>query len=367
MNFTTNYDDILTLIEKIDPIKYGKTRNYIDGSVTKLSPYISRGVITTKQVAASVLAKGYRPFEIEYFLKELAWRDYFQQVWLHLKDDINKDIKQSQPNISNHLIPKNITDANTTITAVDSAINELYNTGYMHNHLRMYIASIACNVAKSHWLQPAQWMYYYLLDADWASNALSWQWVAGSFSNKKYLANQDNINKYCYTNQANTFLDVSYESIENIEVPDILKDLISFNLTTNFTASNSFVFDNNLPTYIYNFYNIDCNWNKKIRANRVLLLEPSFFKKYPVCNKTIQFTLDLAKNIKNIQVAVCEFDELFEDIDACKINFKEHPTNQHYKGIQHKRDWIFEDVTGYYPSFFSYWKKCEKHLHSFIN
>jgi deoxyribodipyrimidine photo-lyase len=63
----------------------------------------------------------------------------------------------------------------------------------------MYIASLACNVAQSQWRIPAKWMYYHLLDADWASNALSWQWVAGTNSNKKYFANQNNINKYCFT------------------------------------------------------------------------------------------------------------------------------------------------------------------------
>lgn len=65
--FTTDISEILDNIDKIDPVKYGKTRNYLDGAVTKLSPYISRGVISTKQVAASVLAKGYMPYEIENF------------------------------------------------------------------------------------------------------------------------------------------------------------------------------------------------------------------------------------------------------------------------------------------------------------
>lgn len=363
MSFTTNYDDVLSLLDKIDPIKYGKTRNYVDGAITRLSPYISRGVISTKQVAASVLARGYKPFEIESFLKELAWRDYFQQVWIAKNDEINSDLKQTQPNVKNNNISNAIIQANTSIEAVDKAINELKETGYMHNHLRMYVASIACNVAKSHWLQPARWMYYYLLDADWASNALSWQWVAGSFSSKKYFANQENINKYCYTNQTNTFLDVAYESIENINTPGVLQELTSLSLTTNFPVINSFVFDNILPTYIYNFYNLDCNWHKEIRANRVLLLEPSFFKEYPVCDTTIHFILDLAKNITNIQIAVGEFNEFFEGVEETKINYKEHPVNQHYKGIQHKRDWMFEEVEGYYPSFFTYWKKCEKYLH----
>lgn len=296
------------------------------------------------------------------FLKEPAWRDYFQQVWMALKDDINKDVKHHQPNCDNTKISSAIFSASTGIKAIDESINALYENGYMHNHLRMYVSSIACNIAKSHWLQPARWMYYYLLDADWASNALSWQWVAGSFSNKKYFANQDNINKYCNTNQKNTFLDVAYEEFESVATPDVLNEYVSLELKTNLPKTSSFVFDNNLPTYIYNFYNLDCNWDKSIRANRVLLLEPSFFQQYPVCDKTINFILELSKNISNIQVYVGEFNEAFDTVDINKINYKEHPTNQHYKGIEHKRDWMFEEVQGYYPSFFSYWKKCEKYL-----
>lgn len=362
--FVTQYNEIIEIIENINPIKYGKTRNYINGDVTKLSPYISRGIISTKQVAARVLAKGYKPYEIESLLKELAWRDYFQQVWIALKDDINKDIKQAQPQVSNHKISKNIINANTQVKAIDIAINNLMETGYMHNHNRMYVSSICCNIAKSHWLIPAKWMYYYLLDADWASNALSWQWVAGSFSSKKYYANQENINKYAYTNQSGTFLDVSYENFADIDIPNILNEYTDCYFETNLPTTNACVIDNNLPICVYNFYNLDCNWLKEIHANRVLLLEPSFFKQYPVCQKTIDFIIDLSKNINNIQIYVGEFAELFDELRLNNIHFKEHPTNSHYKGVEHKRDWMFEQVTGYYPSFFSYWKKCEKHLKS---
>ena len=362
MSFSTDYNSIIKKINAIDPIKYGKTRNYADGNVTKLSPYISRGIISTKQIDKTVLAKGYKPYEIESFLKELAWRDYFQQVWIAKGNEINSDIKQPQPSCTNHFISKAILNATIGIEAIDNGITELMNTGYMHNHMRMYVASIACNVAKSHWKIPAQWMYYYLLDADWASNALSWQWVAGSFSSKKYFANQENINKYWNTNQHETFLDVPYENFENIDTPDVLKDLSNFNLQTFLPKTETLVLDHSLPTYIYNFYNLDCNWFKEVNANRVLLLEPSFFKQYPVCERTIHFILDLSKNIVGLQVFVGEFEEAVITLDKNKIHFKEHPTNTHYKGIQHNRDWMFEEVKGYYPSFFSYWKKCEKYL-----
>lgn len=364
MLFPTNYQEIICKINAIDPLKYGHTRNYLNGAVTKLSPYISRGIISTKQVAQIVLSKGYQPYQIETFLKELAWRDYFQQVWINRGNDIDVDIKQPQPNYSNHQMPQNIFNASTGIKAIDKAISELKDTGYMHNHMRMYVASIACNTGKSHWYMPAKWMYYYLLDADWASNALSWQWVAGSFSHKKYFANQENINKYSAGDQRGTFLDFPYEHFENIDTPSVLKSLCHFDLKTTLPEQKELLLDPYIPTYLYNFYNLDCGWDANITANRILLLEPGFYTKYPVCNETIYFMLDLAKNIPNIQIYVGEFSDLLHKTAPSQIHYKEHPTSNHYSGILHKRSWMFEEVQGYFPSFFAYWKKCAQYLKS---
>ena len=359
MIFETDYKSIQERIESIDPLQYGKTRNYLNGAVTYLSPYISRGVISTRQIAQAVLAKGYHPSEIESFLKELAWRDYFQQVWIALGDEINDDVKNKQ-DCNHFLIPKQLVDASTGIEAIDKTINDLYQTGYMHNHSRMYVASIACNIAKSHWSLPAKWMYYHLLDADWASNALSWQWVAGAFSSKKYYANQENINKYCYSQQRGTILDKSYEDLAALDLSSSFEDLIELNLQTELPSSSELKLNNQLPTYIYNFYNLDCKWDSEIQANRILLLEPSFFSKYPISNRTIEFVINLSKNIEGIQIFTGSFDELLQHINPSNINYKEHPTNKHYKGIVHSREWMFENTVGYYPSFFSFWNKASK-------
>lgn len=174
------------------------------------------------------------------------------------------------------LFPKKLADAATGITAIDKCINDLYQTGYMHNHARMYVASLACNIAKSHWRSPARWMYYHLLDADWASNALSWQWVAGAFSSKKYYANQENINKYCSTNQSGTVLDKSYEDLALLDLSSSFDGTIDLILETHLPFNTELKINDNLPTYIYNFYNLDCKWDSEIHANRILLLEPAF-------------------------------------------------------------------------------------------
>ncbi|MFK7813338.1 MAG: FAD-binding domain-containing protein [Maribacter sp.] len=360
-SFPAEFDAILHRMDQIDPIKYGRTRNFVDGAVTYLAPYISRGVISTKTVLDHVLKKGYKPKSIEKFIQELAWRDYWQQVWIAKGGDINYDLKNKQFPVSNRGITNAIYTAKTGITAIDSAIQNLQHTGYMHNHERMYVASIACNISKSHWKTPAQWLYYHLLDADWASNALSWQWVAGANSHKKYYANQENINRYCHTQQKNTFLDVPYDKFEFLEVPETLREIVNPELLTMLPSQEPISIATEEPTFIYNFYNLDPNWKSDISGNRILLLEPSHFEAYPVSKKSIDFMLALSKNIGGIQLFVGEFDELITSYQLTNVHYKEHPLNTHYKGKESARDWMFT-VKGYYPSFFGFWKKCKKEL-----
>lgn len=357
--FTTDYQEILKKVEAIDPVAYGKTRNFLDGNVTYLSPYISRGVITTNYVLKCVIENGYKFYQVESFVKELLWRDYFQQVWMNKGDALNTDLKQMQVNVLHNQIPTAIVNAETGIEAIDTSIKKLYDNGYMHNHMRMYTAALICNIAQSHWLHPARWMYYHLLDADWASNACSWQWVAGAFSSKKYYANQENINKYSKTNQTKTYLDCPYEAFENIQIPVQLKDTSLVTLQTSLPNKLIPNIDSSLPTYIYTIYNLDPLWHKYQKANRILLLEPSHFEQYPISQKVLDFCILLSKNIADIQVFVGEFYELEKIQSVNNFVFKEHPTASHFRGKKEEREFITPEVSGYFPSFFSYWKKAE--------
>jgi len=360
--FPTDYNDIVEKTETIEVLRYGKTRNYIDGAVTRLSPYISRGVISTRYVLESVLSRNYDPKKIEKFIRELAWRDYWQQVWVEKGDEINTDLKQPQPDVINYEIPRAILYANTGIQAIDSSIREFYESGYLHNHVRMYIASLACNIGGSHWKNPARWMYYNLLDGDWASNALSWQWVAGANSHKKYYANQENINRFCYTRQKGSFLDVEYETLGNMNIPEELRETLVPSLKTNLPETKNPEIDHEKPVLLYNFYNMDPAWKKEEDANRILILEPSIFEKYPVSDKSINFVLKLGQNIPGLKVFTGEFNQLQKLCKNSEFVYKEHPLNRHYTGKKENRDWMFS-VKGYYRSFFAFWKKCSKELY----
>jgi deoxyribodipyrimidine photo-lyase len=364
--FPTDYKNIIERMNHIDPLQYSKTRNFINGAVTYLSPYISRGIISVKQVMETVLQKGYKPYQIEKFLQELAWREYYQRIWQHKQDDIWKDIKQPQPEVLHHQMIESIEFATTGIELIDEQIKRLYISGYMHNHIRMYTASMVCNMAKAHWLQPSKWMYYHLLDGDIASNNCSWQWVAAAFASKKYYFNQENVNKYSFSKQQNTYIDKSYEEIITMPVPENLKSTSNLLLQTKLPVTKPPSINTNKPTLIYNSYNLDLFWRKDEDVNRLLLFEPSHFEKYPVSEKVIQFAIDLSKNIHGIKIYTGEIADIIDiyknsNIFGGEIIYsKEHPAYTHYPGKKDSREWMFTEVSGYYNSFFSYWKKCEK-------
>jgi deoxyribodipyrimidine photo-lyase len=363
--FPTDFASVLQRIDQIDPARYGRTRNFMDGAVTRLSPYISRGVISTKQVFKTLITRGYRLDQMFKLVQELAWRDYWQQVWVHKGEAINEDLRHPQSGVENYKMPVALAKGSTGIRAMDEAVESFYETGYIHNHMRMYMASVACNIGKSHWKLPARWMYYHLLDGDWASNALSWQWVCGSNSNKKYLANQENINKFFHSDQKGTFLDRTYEDLATMEVPPELQETFIPDLSTPLPDTPVPDLDRNLPTLVYTSYNLDPGWRTELTANRVLLLEPSHFEHYPVSEKTLRFLLDLSANIPGIRVLVGEFETLATEVNG-EIYFKEHPLTTHYRGIQDPRDWMFP-VEGYFRSFFAFWKKCERFLPEFMD
>ena len=95
----------------------------------------------------------------------------------------------------------------------------LYATGYLHNHTRMWIASYVVHCRKVHWRAGADWLYAHLLDGDLASNHLSWQWVASTFSSKPYLFNAENVAKFAPMraraawDSSGTVIDQSYEAL----------------------------------------------------------------------------------------------------------------------------------------------------------
>jgi deoxyribodipyrimidine photo-lyase len=379
-------EKVQALLAAIDAKRYGKTRNYVSGSVSELGPYVSRGMISTRMVWAYLLARGHSFEEMFGFVQQLAWRDFFQRVWMGLGDGINGDIRRDQEGVKHTAVPAAIAAGTAGIDGIDVGIQRLVSSGNMHNHQRMYTAFLTCNLAGAHWKLPAQWMYAYLLDGDWGSNALSWQWVAGTFSNKKYIANQENINRYTNTQQRGTYLDVEYEQLAEDPVPEVLKptldaqEVLPFDDCTS-EALMAAVAEKGLPIWgainrpndhrivICNYYQLSAQFVASQSGSPILLLEPSVFEQYPIASHCVDFMLSLAAEIPHLQVFVGEFEELHAALHAAlqaggsvEVVYKEHPLNRHYRGTEIPRDWLAPEVEGTFSSFFSYWKKVEKSL-----
>lgn len=210
------------LLNRIKPISYGKTRNFLQGDVTHLSPYISRGLITSKQVFVKACQRVNHYAQGEKFFQELAWREYWQQIAKHQPQWLWQDAEPYktgwQASDYDDELPQDILQAQTNCACINAFIRLLLDTGYVHNHARMYLASHIVHWRRIKWQAGAKWFLYHLLDANIASNNLSWQWVASTLSHKPYIFNLDNVRKYAGTNidtsaKNNSTLNASYESL----------------------------------------------------------------------------------------------------------------------------------------------------------
>lgn len=143
----TDYDKIVAAVNEFDESKYAGTRNFIDGHVSRFSPYISRGCISTKMVFEAVVKRNPKAARGK-FVQELLWRDYFQRLLQARPDLFENGVQNPKPARRKSGLPKAVWNAKTGIIALDDAIQELYDTGYMHNHFRMYTAALCCNIAK---------------------------------------------------------------------------------------------------------------------------------------------------------------------------------------------------------------------------
>jgi deoxyribodipyrimidine photo-lyase len=183
---------------------YQNTRNSDLGpgdrsNVSALSPYIRHRLITEEEVLQTVLAK-HTPVAAEKFIQEVFWRTYFKghlesrpSIWNNYRATLqNLKVSGGLATAYNSAI-----SASTGIDCFDAWVSELIAHGYLHNHARMWFASIWIFTLRLPWALGADFMYRHLLDGDPASNTLSWRWVAGLHTKgKTYLARGDNIETY---------------------------------------------------------------------------------------------------------------------------------------------------------------------------
>lgn len=406
--FETNYEKIIERIKNINSYKYAASRNSLNGDVTYISPYLTHGVVSLPQVLKIISEHDSSKNGVhEKMIQELAWREYFHRVWQAREDagfDIFENVYKNEYaelesatqhksgipkaylDISKSTENKMETNSSTGIKSIDANIKNLVNYGYMHNHARMWTSMLSANIANYKWQDVSAWMYYYLLDGDMASNTFSWQWVAGTFSNKKYIANQENINKYDGKNrELGTYLDTDYENLYNAKLPGDMLNSVQFDLKTDFVKLEEkniesvvyFEFlkntiDKNKKTIFYHMWNMDPTWYEAEYVNRVLVIEKSILEAFPMSTKRIDFVLDLAQNMSDkyadFNIVFIEDDASFEKlltlINISNSFYKDYPLCNHWLDVYNiasvDRDWMYPVYTWKSGGFMNFWNKVYK-------
>ena len=208
----------LKKLNSIDAVAYNRNRNFLNGAVTHLSPYLRHGCLTLNESFNSVKTRF--GVDAEKLLFEFAWRDYWRQVWFAEGNKIYSEMEPPKVAIGHAPLSDYITQGKTGLPCMDDFVKDLHSTGYMHNHARMWFASYVVHHLKVDWRAAADWFEYHLLDGDAASNHLSWQWVTSTFSSKPYFFNKDNLarytgEKYCTDCKAKCPFDASYEVLND--------------------------------------------------------------------------------------------------------------------------------------------------------
>ncbi len=231
---------------------YSKLRNFDFGpnersNISCLSPYITHGIISEKEVIKLSLKKFSFP-KNEKFIQEVLWRIYWKG-WLELRPNVWSDyltdlkkLKQEYINNNNYF---DAVEGKTKIQCFNTWVEELKNYNYLHNHTRMWFASIWIFTLGLPWQLGADFFMRYLYDGDCASNTLGWRWVAGiQTKGKNYVASEWNIKKF--TNSRFNNIKINENPVPIIDEKNysiIDNSFLSSNISTN---QNLLIFENNL-------------------------------------------------------------------------------------------------------------------------
>lgn len=187
---------------------YARQRNFDLGQqkhhhVSKLSAWIRHRLILEEEVLSAIF-QSHTHKSAEKFIQEVFWRGYFKgwlehrpDVWRYYRHDVIQLFNQLEKDAGLSRRYDEAVSGRTGIVCFDAWILELVETGYLHNHARMWFASIWIYTLRLPWQLGADFFYRHLIDGDPASNTCSWRWVCGLHTlGKTYLARASNIEKY---------------------------------------------------------------------------------------------------------------------------------------------------------------------------
>ena len=353
---------------------YSRDRNYDFGpdnrnNISLLSPYISHRTLFEYDVVKSCLKK-YKFDQVEKFIQEIFWRVYWKG-WLELRPSVWTDFCDSYQSIEKSKFYKKAIDGNTGIMCFDEWVIELKEKNYLHNHARMWFASIWIFTLRLPWQLGAAFFMEHLYDGDPASNTLSWRWVAGiQTKGKHYLARSANISKF--TNQRFQYTQLTTNAEPILEDKNFkLRQLDFKNLEIR--HENLIIFDSNLNTqelldisgqYKTVYFVLFDNSSRKIKlSHRVTSFKESIIKnvsKLITNSKIINFRdlEDVLSNNPKIDVIYPFVGENLDILNRLNIKFK-NQLNFKYKK-QDLYSWQFSN-----KGFFNFKKNIPNIINKF--
>ena len=324
--------------------EYSKLRNFDYGpdnrsNISCLSPYITHGIINEKEVIKKSLDK-FSFAKNEKFIQEVLWRTYWKG-WLELRPSVWTDflieLKKIKGDFQNNQNYKNAIDGKTNVECFNYWVNELKENNYLHNHTRMWFASIWIFTLNLPWQLGAEFFMQHLYDGDAASNTLGWRWVAGvQTQGKHYLASEWNIKKFTNNRFSNIKLNENAPPKISEKKYSILNQ--DFNNPENIDQNNLIIFENNLCFETSDFQNnkfkkfyiiSNKNENRCIKlSEKVLKFKSSLIQdqEQRFKNQSIDCEVIDISEIKKIEKAVGLYPTVGENLDylnsnTFKINF----------------------------------------------
>ena len=318
--------------------EYSKLRNFDFGpenrtNISGLSPYITHGVINEKEVIEKSLSK-FSFSKNEKFIQEVLWRTYWKgwlelrpNVWTDYLVELNK-IREEYKDNQNY---KNAIDGKTNIECFNFWVTELKENNYLHNHTRMWFASIWIFTLELPWQLGAEFFMQHLYDGDSASNTLGWRWVAGiQTQGKHYLASEWNIKKFTNNRFNNIKLNENAPPKVSEKTYSIVKQDFS---NKNIDDENLFIFENSLSFETTDFQNhkfkkiyiiSNKNENRSIKLSERVIKFKSLLimdQKQRLENNSINCEVVDISEIKNIKEKVIAlYPTVGENLDYLNSN-----------------------------------------------
>jgi hypothetical protein len=288
-------DKLNTFVEQ-NLSDYSKLRNFDFGpsnrsNVSCLSPYITHGIINELEVINKSLKK-FSFAKNEKFIQEVLWRVYWKG-WLELRPDVWSDylieldkIKKEFKNNQSYL---DAIEGKTNVDCFNQWVIELKESNYLHNHTRMWFASIWIFTLELPWQLGAEFFMQHLYDGDAASNTLGWRWVAGiQTQGKHYLASEWNINKFTNNRFKNIKLNENAKPISNDKIYSVINK--SFKNSEILEDKTLLIFENNMTFELSDF--------KEHKFKKILLVSNNTDRTIKLSEKVLKFKANLLEDHK---------------------------------------------------------------------